>query len=322
VQRMLPNVLQPSTTDHVPVLADEVRALLALEPGHTLIDATFGAGGHASLLALDLKGKGKVIAIDRDPTVRPYFERFRRTAGVPSRFLRGDFAIVLNQLAENGVKADAILLDLGVSSMQLDRPERGFSYANDAPLDMRMDPSADTSARELVNEADERELERIFRRYGEERFARPIARAIARRRRQRPFERTGDLVETIKAAIPAPARFGEGHPAKRVFQALRIAVNEELDALEEALPAASEMLRPGGRVAVISFHSLEDRIVKHWFREAARGCTCPPDFPVCVCGHEPELRVLTPRAVRPTAREAALNPRSASARLRAAQKVE
>ena len=322
MQRMLPNVLQPSTTDHVPVLADEVRALLALEPGHTLIDATFGAGGHASLLALDLKGKGKVIAIDRDPTVRPYFERFRRTAGVPSRFLRGDFAIVLNQLAENGVKADAILLDLGVSSMQLDRPERGFSYANDAPLDMRMDPSADTSARELVNEADERELERIFRRYGEERYAKQIARAIARRRRERPFERSGELVDTIKAAIPAPARFGEGHPAKRVFQALRIAVNEELDALEEALPAASEMLRPGGRVAVISFHSLEDRIVKHWFREAARGCTCPPDFPVCVCGHEPELRVLTPRAVRPTAREAALNPRSASARLRAAQKVE
>ena len=184
MQRMLPNVLQPSTTDHVPVLADEVRALLALEPGYTLIDATFGAGGHASLLALDLKGKGKVIAIDRDPTVRPYFERFRRTAGVPARFLRGDFAIVLNQLAENGVQADAILLDLGVSSMQLDRPERGFSYANDAPLDMRMDPSADTSARELVNEADERELERIFRRYGEERFARPIARAIVRRRRQ------------------------------------------------------------------------------------------------------------------------------------------
>ena len=229
---------------------------------------------------------------------------------------------MLNQLAENGVKADAILLDLGVSSMQLDRPERGFSYANDAPLDMRMDPSADTSARELVNEADERELERIFRRYGEERYARPIARAIVRRRRQQQFERTGDLVETIKAAIPAPARFGEGHPAKRVFQALRIAVNEELDALEEALPAATEMLRPGGRVAVISFHSLEDRIVKHSFREAARGCTCPPDFPVCVCGHEPELRILTRRAVRPTAREAALNPRSASARLRVAEKVE
>jgi 16S rRNA (cytosine1402-N4)-methyltransferase len=321
VQRMLPSVLQPNTTDHVPVLADEVRALLALEPGHTLVDGTFGAGGHASLLALDLKGDGKVIAIDRDPSVRPYFERFRRTAGVAARFLRGDFSIILTQLAENGVRADAVLLDLGVSSMQLDRPERGFSYATDAPLDMRMDPSADFSARELVNQADERELARIFRQYGEERFARPIARAIVRRRRQTPFERTGDLVDTIKAAIPAPARFGDGHPAKRVFQALRIAVNDELDALEEALPAALEMLRPGGRLAVISFHSLEDRIVKHTFREWARGCTCPPELPVCVCGHEPELRILTPKPLRPSARERALNPRATSARLRAGEKV-
>ncbi len=321
MQRMLPNALQPNTTDHVPVLADEVRSLLALEPGHTLIDATFGAGGHASLLALDLKGQGKVIAIDRDPSVRPYFERFRRTAGVTARFLRGDFSIILTQLADNGVRADAVLLDLGVSSMQLDRPERGFSYATDAPLDMRMDPSAEYSARELVNEADERELVRIFRRYGEERFARQIARAIVRRRRQRPYERSGDLVDTIKAAIPAPARFGDGHPAKRVFQALRIAVNEELDALETALPEALEMLRPGGRLAVISFHSLEDRIVKHTFRDWARGCTCPPEFPVCVCGHEPELRVLTPKPVRASAREAALNPRAASARLRVGEKV-
>jgi 16S rRNA (cytosine1402-N4)-methyltransferase len=322
VLRMLPNALQPNTTDHVPVLADEVRELLGLEPGHTLVDATFGAGGHASLLALDLKGEGKVIAIDRDPSVRPYFERFRRTAGVTARFLRGDFSIVLTQLAENGVRADAVLLDLGVSSMQLDRPERGFSYATDAPLDMRMDPSADYSARELVNEASERELGRIFRQYGEERYARQIARAIVRRRRQHPFERSGDLVDTIKAAIPAPARFGDGHPAKRVFQALRIAVNDELEALESALPAALEMLRPGGRMAVISFHSLEDRIVKHTFRQWARGCTCPPELPICVCGHEPELRVLTPKPVRPSAREAALNPRAASARLRVGEKVD
>src|SRR6478735_3919359 len=294
---MLPNVLQPKTTDHVPVLADEVRELLALEPGHTLVDGTFGAGGHASLLVRDLKGEGKVIAIDRDPSVRPYFERFRRTAGVSTRFLRGDFSIILEQLAENGVRADAILLDLG------------------------MDPSAEYSARELVNEASERELEQIFRRYGEERFARQIARAITRRRRQQPFERTAELVDTIRAAIPAPARFGDGHPAKRVFQALRIAVNEELDALEAALPAAIEMLRPGGRIAVISFQSLEDRIVKHYFREEARGCTCPPDFPICVCGRDPVLRVLTPRPVRPSARETALNPRAASARLRVAEKT-
>src|SRR5215510_2989160 len=202
---MVPNVLQPNTTDHVPVIADEVRALLALEPGHTLVDGTFGAGGHASLLVRDLHGDGKVIAIDRDPTVRPYFERFRRTAGVSSRFLRGDFSIVLTQLAENGVRADAILLDLGVSSMQLDRPERGFSYATDAPLDMRMDPSAELSAREVVNTWSERDLVTIFRRYGEERYSKQIARAIVRRRGEHPFERTGELVDTIKSAIPAPA---------------------------------------------------------------------------------------------------------------------
>jgi 16S rRNA (cytosine1402-N4)-methyltransferase len=318
---MLPNVLQPSATDHVPVLADEVRERLAVQPGETVVDATFGAGGHAALLAEDLRGSGKLIAIDRDPTARDYFEGFRRRhAGVQTRFLRGDFSVVLGQLAGNGVRADAILLDLGVSSMQLDRPERGFSYAADAPLDMRMDPTAQVSARGLVNDAPERELETIFRRYGEERYARQIARAIGRRRRERPFERTGELVETIKSAIPAPARFGDGHPAKRVFQALRIAVNDELGSLEAALPAAFEMLRPGGRLAVISFHSLEDRIVKRFLRDRERGCECPPDFPVCVCGREPELRALGRKPVRPSAREVALNPRAASARLRAAVK--
>jgi 16S rRNA (cytosine1402-N4)-methyltransferase len=318
---MLPSVLQPNETDHVPVLAEEVRALLAVEPGDTVVDATFGAGGHAAILAAELRGQGKLIAIDRDPTARPYFERLRRRAQVQTRFLRGDFGIVFRQLADNGVRADAILLDLGVSSMQIDRPERGFSYASDAPLDMRMDPSADYSARELVNEADERELEQIFRRYGEERFARQIARAIVRRRAERPFERTGELVDTIKSAIPAPARFGDGHPAKRVFQALRIAVNDELGELERALPAALQILRPGGRLAVISFHSLEDRIVKRFLRDQERGCTCPPDFPVCVCGREPALRALSRRPIRPNADEVAANPRSASARLRAAVKT-
>ena len=225
---------------------------------------------------------------------------------------------MLSQLAANDVQADAILLDLGVSSMQLDRPERGFSYAADAPLDMRMDTAAELSARELVNEADERELALIFRRFGEERYARQIARAIVRRRAERPFERTGDLADTIKQAIPTPARFGDGHPAKRVFQALRIAVNDELGALEAALPAAVRMLRPGGRIAVISFHSLEDRIVKQFIREQARGCTCPPDFPICMCGNEPVLRDLTRKPLRPGARELEANPRAASAKLRAA----
>src|SRR5437764_3949966 len=207
---MLPNVLQPSATDHVPVLAEEVRRLLAVRPGETVVDATFGAGGHASLLASDLQGRGKLIAIDRDPLVRSYFERLQRRANVSARFLRGDFAVVLEQLADNGVRTDAILLDLGVSSMQLDRPERGFSYAVDAPLDMRMDPSAEPSAATLVNDLDEQELATVFRRYGEERYARQIARAIVRRRRERPFERTGELVETIKSAIPAPARLRVG----------------------------------------------------------------------------------------------------------------
>jgi 16S rRNA (cytosine1402-N4)-methyltransferase len=318
---MLPSVLQPSATDHVPVLADEVRQLLAIEPGETVVDATFGAGGHAALLAADLRGEGRLIAIDRDPTARAYFDRFRKQTGVQGRFLRGDFSIVLEQLADNGARADAILFDLGVSSMQIDRPERGFSYAADAPLDMRMDPSADYSARELVNEGSERELTHIFRQYGEERYAKQIARAIARRRREQPFERTGELVETIKNAIPAPARFGDGHPARRVFQALRIAVNDELTALEDALPAAVELLNPGGRLGVISFHSLEDRIVKRFLRDQEHGCTCPPDFPVCVCGQEPVLRATPRRAIRPSSRETASNPRAASARLRAAVKV-
>src|SRR6478672_1306597 len=309
---MLPNVLQPSATDHVPVLAAEVRESLSVHPGETVVDATFGAGGHAALLVDDLHGRGKLIAIDRDPTVRTYFERLEKRAGVNARLLRGDFGVVLPQLAANGVRADAILLDLGVSSMQLDRPERGFSYAADAPLDMRMDPSQDESACDVVT---------IFRRYGEERYAKQIARAIVRRRREQPFERTGELVDTIRAAIPAPARFGDGHPAKRVFQALRIAVNDELGSLANALPAALEMLRPGGRLAVISFHSLEDRIVKRFLRERERGCTCPPDFPVCVCGNEPELRALQRRPIRPGHAELAANPRSASARLRAAVKT-
>jgi 16S rRNA (cytosine1402-N4)-methyltransferase len=318
---MLPNVLH-NETDHVPVLADEVRELLAVSPGDTVVDATFGAGGHASLLAAELKGEGRFIAIDRDPTVRPYFERFRRRFGsLQPRLLRGEADVVLGQLAQNGVRADAILLDLGVSSMQIDRPERGFSYAVDAPLDMRMDPTAPRTAADVVNEADERELETIFRRFGEERYARPIARAIVRRRRERPFERTAELVDAIRGAIPAPARFGDGHPAKRVFQALRIAVNDELGSVERALPAAVEMLRPGGRLAVISFHSLEDRIVKRFLRDQERGCVCPPDFPVCVCGREPAVRVLTKRAVRPSAREVAENPRAGSAKLRAAVKA-
>jgi 16S rRNA (cytosine1402-N4)-methyltransferase len=317
---LLRNALQHETADHVPVLAEEVRELLAVKPGETVVDGTFGAGGHAELLAADLGGRGRFIAVDRDASVRPYFERFQRRAGVQARLLRGDFAVVLGQLADNDVQADAILLDLGVSSMQIDRPERGFSYAADAPLDMRMDVSSPRTAADVVNELSERELADVFRRYGEERFSRQIARAIVRRRAERPFERTADLVEVVRAAIPAPRRFGDGHPAKRVFQALRIVVNDELEALEQALPTALRLLRPGGRLAVISFHSLEDRIVKRYFASQARGCTCPPDLPICVCGKEPTLRLVTRKAVRPSPSETAENPRASSARLRVAVK--
>jgi 16S rRNA (cytosine1402-N4)-methyltransferase len=314
--------LRPNAADHVPVLADEVRELLAVRPGESVVDATFGAGGHSRLLLEDLAGRGKLTAVDRDPAVRPYFDRLKTSAhGAQMRFLRGDYAVVLSQLAANDVKADAVLLDLGLSSMQVDRHERGFSYAADAPLDMRMDPSDEPSAAEIVGTWSERELADIFRRYGEERYARQIARGIVRRRESEPIERTGQLVDVVRASIPAPARFGEGHPAKRVFQALRIEVNHELESLAAGLPAAFEMLRPGGRIAVISFHSLEDRIVKRFLRDRARGCTCPPDFPVCVCGKEPELRLLSSKAVRPSRAEIDRNPRASSARLRAAVKV-
>ncbi len=319
---MLPNVQRTDAADHVPVLAEEVRELLDVQPGETVVDATFGAGGHSRLLAADLKGTGKLVAIDRDPSVKPYFDRVKASArGVQARFLRGDYGVVLSQLAGNGVRADAVLLDLGLSSMQIDRPERGFSYATDAPLDMRMDPSDEPSAAGVLASYDERELETIFRRYGEERYARQIARGIVRRRDEFPIERTGQLVDVVRASIPAPARFGDGHPAKRVFQALRIEVNHELESLETGLPAAFEMLRAGGRLAVISFHSLEDRIVKRFLRDRARGCTCPPELPVCVCGREPEARILTPKPVRPSAHEVDLNPRASSARMRAATRV-
>jgi 16S rRNA (cytosine1402-N4)-methyltransferase len=304
------------------VLADEVRELLAVRPGDVVVDCTFGGGGHASLLAEDMHGRGRIVAIDRDPDAAPRIEAFARrlAPGIELSVLRTSFARGLDELAEDGFRADAILFDLGVSSMQLDRPERGFSYAADAPLDMRMDPHADPSAADLVNEWAEADLARIFARYGEERFARPIARAIVRRRSQRPFERTLDLVDTIRGAIPTPARFGQGHPAKRVFQALRIAVNDELTELEDGLESALELCDVGGRIAVISFHSLEDRIVKQRFREAGHGCICPPDLPICGCGRRPEFRVVNSRVIRPGEAELARNPRAASGRLRVAQR--
>jgi 16S rRNA (cytosine1402-N4)-methyltransferase len=308
--------------EHVPVLASEVAELLDLQPGDTVVDGTFGAGGHAALLEPQLRGHGCYIAIDRDPEAERHFKRFAAAASADTRFIHGNFALVLRNLAATGLRADALVLDLGISSMQIDRPERGFSYASDAPLDMRMDPTSDLTAAEIVNGWDEREISQLLRGYGEERFSRQIARAIVRRRAREPFARTGDLVDVIKAAIPTPSRFGQGHPAKRSFQALRIAVNDELESLSEGLDHALELLAPEGRMTVISFHSLEDRIVKRFIRNQARGCTCPPDFPICVCGHEPLLRALTTRAVVPSVDERCVNPRSASAKLRAAERTQ
>ena len=322
---MLPNLSHSSSEDlmgHVPVMATEIADLLEPRAGDTIVDCTFGAGGHAALLEPRLHGSGSYIAIDRDPDVEPYFAAFAAGATSLVRFVHGDFSLVLRNLAATGQRAHCILMDLGMSSMQVDRTERGFSYANDAPLDMRMDTGADRSAADIVNTWSERDLAGIFREYGEERFARQVARAIVRRRASRQFTRTGDLVDVIKSAIPTPSRFGQGHPAKRVFQALRIATNDELESLREGLEAALDLLEPGGRIAVISFHSLEDRIVKRFMRDAARGCTCPPDFPVCVCGHTPLLRQLTTRALVPSVEERSANPRSSSAKLRASERSE
>ncbi|MGA0122469.1 MAG: 16S rRNA (cytosine(1402)-N(4))-methyltransferase RsmH [Gaiellales bacterium] len=308
---------------HEPVLAHEVVALLDVAAGMTVVDGTFGAGGHAAMLAEQMHGRGAYVAVDRDPSVESRARAFRAAhPDMAVRLMQRDFVDAFRSLAVEGVKADAILLDLGVSSMQIDQPERGFSYTVDAPLDMRMDPRGGETAADLLARLPERELAELFARYGEERYSRQIARAICRRRRERPYERSGDLVETIRRAIPTPAQFGAGHPAKRVFQALRIAVNDELRMVDEGLEAALRILKPGGRIAVISFHSLEDRIVKERFRRAAQPCTCPPDLPVCACGREATLRVLTPRVIRPGTAEADRNPRSASSRLRAAERTQ
>jgi 16S rRNA (cytosine1402-N4)-methyltransferase len=309
---------------HIPVLAGELIELTAPAPGETAVDCTFGAGGHARLIADRIGPTGTLICIDRDPAAEARYEELASDVACETRFLRMDYGDALAQLAREELEADVVLLDLGVSSIQVDARERGFSYSYDAPLDMRMDPGQELDARAVVNGWDERQLAQVFRRLGEEPNARRIAREIVRRRKKTPFATTGELVEAIEAALPAAVRrsFGGGHPAKRVFQAVRIAVNGELDSLDRALPLAWEILRLGGRLAAISFHSLEDRRVKRFLADRARGCVCPPDFPVCVCGREPEAELLTQRAVAATPGELAQNPRAKSGRLRAARKLD
>lgn len=317
---------EPAGSDgsHVPVLAGELLAVLDLDrvpPPQVAIDCTFGDGGHARLVAERLGASGTLVAIDRDPLAERRFAALAAEVSCSLRFIRASYAEALELLAEEDLRADIVYFDLGMSSMQVDTRERGFSYSYEAPLDMRMDPTQELTAREIVAEWDERRLAHVLRDFGEERHAGAIARAIVRRRRRAPIDTTLELVETICSALPAPARFAGGHPAKRSFQALRIAVNDELAQLDRALPLAWERLRDGGVLAAISFHSLEDRRVKRFLAERARGCICPPELPVCACGREPEATLLTRRSIVPGAEELAENPRAASARLRAARKL-
>ncbi|WP_297301611.1 16S rRNA (cytosine(1402)-N(4))-methyltransferase RsmH [uncultured Oscillibacter sp.] len=301
---------------HKPVLLDECIGALRIRPEGVYVDGTLGRAGHSREIAKRLT-TGRLICIDRDSAaieaagerLAPWMDRVR--------LVHSNFSELGSVLEED---ADGMLFDLGVSSPQLDDPERGFSYMNDAPLDMRMDRSAPLTAREVVNSWSLEELRRILYDFGEERYAPAIARAIAKRREQRPIETTLELVEVIKSAMPPAALREKQHPAKRSFQAVRIAVNGELDALPPMLRAAADKLRPGGRLAVITFHSLEDRIVKRTLRELAQGCTCPPSFPVCVCGKKPLVRLDKP--VTPSAAEVAENPRARSARLRTAEKLD
>ena len=305
-------------TEHKPVLAAELLELLAPLPGQVAVDCTFGGGGHARRLAAELGASGTLVCIDRDPEALARYEDFAAEAPCATRFLSTDFAAGLRALRGEGMRPDMVYMDLGMSSMQVDAWERGFSYSYDAPLDMRMDPRQRLSAADIVNEWPESRLAQALRRFGEERCAGGIAREIVRRR---PLSTTAELVDAIKAGMPASARFAGGHPAKRTFQAIRIAVNGELDSLEDALPTAWGMLARSGRLAAISFHSLEDRRVKQFLAARAKGCVCPPELPVCVCGREPEAELLTRRPVAPGPDEVEANPRARSAHLRAAVKV-
>jgi len=310
--------MDPSPRAHIPVLAEELVDLITPSPGDTVIDCTFGGGGHARLVAERIGPQGTLIAIDRDPVARERFELFRPEAVCQTRFVETEFSEALKALQNEGILADALYLDLGMSSLQVDAPERGFSYSHEAPLDMRMDPRQELTAGEILNTWPESRIVQILRSLGEERYAGGIAREIIRRR---PLETTSDLVDAIKSGMPTAARFGSGHPARRTFQALRIAVNGELEAIDAALPIAWDTLRIGGRMAAISFHSLEDRRVKRFFNGLAVGCTCPPDLPVCVCGHDPEADLLTRRSITADEHELEANPRSRSARLRGALKL-
>lgn len=305
---------------HTPVMREEVMGLLALRPGMCVVDATVGCGGHAEAILERIGRRGILIGIDWDDAALSAAGERLSSMGGDVRLHRRNFSALKEILAEEGVeRADAVLFDLGVSSLQLDSPERGFSFNAAAPLDMRMDRRGRMTAADLLARCSVGDLEKILREYGEEPGARAIAKEVCRRGSPRETLAMAELVRRVCAR--RGVRAGRTHPATRVFQALRIAVNDELSNLTSAIPAAIEAARSGARIVVISFHSLEDRIVKSSFERAARGCTCPPDFPVCRCGKGPVLKVLTKKPLRPRAGEVAENPRARSARLRAAEKL-
>ena len=302
---------------HASVLLNETIESLNIKPDGIYADGTLGGGGHSLEIAKRLADGGWLIGIDRDEDALAAASK--RLAAYENRVTirRGNYAGMTGIMKELGIPAlDGIVLDLGVSSYQLDSAERGFSYMQDAPLDMRMDRRESRTAADLVNEASEQELFRIIRDYGEERFAKNIAKHIAERRNRKRIETTGELVEIIRASIPMKLQKNGGHPAKRTFQAIRIELNGELSTLEDSLDGMIDLLKDGGRLSVITFHSLEDRIVKAAFKRNENPCTCPPDFPVCVCGKKPKGFVVTRKPILPTEEEMGVNPRAKSAKLR------
>jgi len=307
---------------HIPVLLHEVLQYLRCERRGSYLDCTLGGGGHAKSIAGSICPEGRVVGIDRDGDAIARAKDELKEFGDCISYVHGNFSEMDSLLVPfGGVCFEGILMDLGFSSTQVDDAERGFSFMRPGPLDMRMDRRHKLTAFEIVNEWPENDINRILREYGEERWWKRISRAICRARREKAIESTEGLRETIEAAVPGGGRGKAIHPATRVFQALRIAVNGELEALEVALPKAIDLLKPEGRLAVISYHSLEDRIVKQAFRTYAKGCICPPDFPICRCGRKPTVRIITKKVVRPGTSEIQLNPRSRSAKMRVCEKL-
>ncbi len=307
---------------HRSVLLDECIQALAIRKDGIYLDGTAGGAGHSSAIAAELGENGRLIAIDQDETAVAVATERLAVFGARAQVVRSNFCELESVCRALGIERfDGLLLDLGVSSYQLDTAERGFSYQASAPLDMRMDIRNPLTAKKIVNEYSEDQLRKILFEYGEERFSSRIASNIVRERERAPIETTGELVEIIKRSIPSAARDGGHHPAKRSFQALRIEVNAELDVIAPAIESAVRLLNPGGRVAIITFHSLEDRIVKQSFAKLAEGCTCPKSFPVCVCGKKPTVKVITRKPILPSAEELAVNPRARSAKLRVIEKL-